>query len=736
MANESIHINVVSNDVSRHSPSDHLHTIPSLSRYLKVNIHALALFVLLGLLAGTGAVRAQTVASSTDSLRSAPTPELLADRVSGAFADSSLAAFSAWYPFDRGRELVEWATSDTLQREAGATRILSRTGESEATLFLGGVVLIGNTGDETIVADRYSGLYAAKRQPDGLWRLTDRLGPEAYGDVNQHRLTVGLRPGQGLDVVDTLSVTAGSHGLLLSLNHMAEIDAVEVDGQAVDHVQSGGKLWVDLSPGDTSHLVVRHSVDVSREPSDNVNSGRFEANYGHVRNQYYWYPFVDFDEKAEATVTVTAPESVLVATDLPQTESVADGTRTVRARSEGLAMPLSLFYDAGWVPVRRQAGSYQMTVYGTPDFEPRPDTLAQTFAATVDVLTARFGPPRGRSVAVVQQRARPGGGWPYRSNTVIGANTRGSVLSSPFPQPRDLFGHEVAHAWTEATGRARNFLLEGLATYAESILLRETYGADTVDRFWDSKRNNYFAGNFEGRARLTDDLSNAGISYDKGAWVFRMLEETVGQDVFDAGFRAFVSAPLGGTASLDVFLEKMSAAAGRDIRPFMEPWLENDRVPDLRASIEGSDIVLEQVQEGIPYLLDVDIDMVASGDTTRVIVPLHGPSGRIPLPPLSTSVDALVIDPDRRWLIRRHRGERVTLTIDAPEDANEVIVSGDFFERGLRPATYVDGQWQAEVELTSGTYFYTFRVDGDWQGTTPLVIRPLVDLDPATTHPD
>ncbi|MEM6327411.1 MAG: M1 family aminopeptidase [Bacteroidota bacterium] len=690
------------------------------------------LFIVCFLLGGANAF-AQTP-GERDTRRGAATLDLLAERVSEAFADSSSDVFSAWYPFNLGRELVEWAESRSHQRDAGPARVLPGATDTEARLLLGGVVRYGNTGDETIAADDYSGIYTVERQPDGLWYLTDRLGPEMYGNVQRHRLAVGLRPGEGLDVVDTLSVTGGPHGLLLTLNHTAQIAAVEVEGQAADYVQSGGKVWVNVPTSTTTHLVVRHSVDVSREPATSVNSGRFLADFGHVRNQYYWYPFVDFDETAEATMTVTAPERVRVATDLPQTESVQNGIRTVRAQSEGGAMPLLLFYDAGWVPVQRQAGGYQMTVYGTPDFEPRPDTLAQVFAETVDILTARFGSPRGRSVAVVQQRARPGGSWPFRSNTVIAANTRGAVLSSPFPQPRDLFGHEVAHAWTEATGRARNFLLEGLATYAESILLRETYGADTVDLFWETKRNNYFAGGFEGRTWLADDLSNEGVSYDKGAWVFRMLEEAVGQEVFDAGVRAFVSTPPGEPIRLDDFVDRMSTAAGRDVRPFLAPWVENERVPDLRARVEGSKVVLEQVQEGLPYLLDVDIDVVAAGDTSRVTVPLRGLRGQAPLP-LDTTVDALVIDPARRWLIRRHRGERVTLTLDAPQDASEVVLSGDFFDRSLRPATYVDGRWQVELELPSGTYFYAFRVDGDWQDITALVIRPLADLDPAMTHP-
>ncbi|MEM6285531.1 MAG: hypothetical protein AAF845_00090 [Bacteroidota bacterium] len=65
-----------------------------------------------------------------------------------------------------------------------------------------------------------------------------------------------------------------------------------------------------------------------------------------------------------------------------------------------------------------------------------------------------------------------------------------------------------------------------------------------------------------------------------------------------------------------------------------------------------------------------------------------------------------------------------------------MIQSGDVFDGSLQPAAYVDGRWQVEVALPSGTYVYAFRVAGEWQGITPLVIRPLVDLDPDTTHPD
>ncbi|MEM1126584.1 MAG: M1 family aminopeptidase [Bacteroidota bacterium] len=699
---------------------------------LAIKILSLALLLLTGARLGTARVTAPL-----DDLRGAETPAQLADRVMAAFATGSAADFEAWYPFEDGRALVEVALQDGDERVRQTAHVAAVDGDT-AVLLLGGLLRFGNTGDETIYAGDLSGLYEAARHQDGLWRLARRVGWEALNRPTAHRLWVDLDPGQGLHVTDTLTIdTHDRYGLLLSLNHAVELDVVELNGEPAEYVFGGGRLWMGPSSHEgPSELMVRYTVDVAQDSTTGVNSGRFEPDYGHVRNQYHWHPFADYDDAADMAITVRAPASVRVATDLEQRETVEGATRIVRARSARPAGPLSLFYDAGWVPVQRQAGAYTLTVFATPDFTPTPDTLARAFSASVDVLRERFGSPLGTYIAVVQQRARPGTGWPYLSNRVIAANTKGAVLDSPFPQPRALFGHEVAHAWTSPTGPTRNFLSEGWATYAESILLEAVYGAETEALFWVTKRNNYFAGGFEGQDRLLDDIQNAGISYDKGAWVLRMLADRIGQEAFDATIRAFASLPAEGPADYEAFKKILQETTGQDMSSFLDPWITSRHVPDLRARMEGTDLVVEQVQAGPLYELELDLDVVTRTDTLRTRVALRGRQARTPLAEVTTDpAPTLLIDPDQRLLVRQLRGDRVTLETDAPAEAT-VELSGDFYDRSFQQATYTGGRWRVEVPLVAGQYFYAWRIDGAWQDLETLRVAPRVELDPADAYPE
>ena len=47
----------------------------------------------------------------------------------------------------------------------------------------------------------------------------------------------------------------------------------------------------------------------------------------------------------------------------------------------------------------------------------------------------------------------------------------------------------------------------------------------------------YLKEGFDGKSSLWDDASNNGISYYKGVWVFYMLRDQLGKDVFDKGLK-------------------------------------------------------------------------------------------------------------------------------------------------------------------------------------------------------
>jgi hypothetical protein len=73
-------------------------------------------------------------------------------------------------------------------------------------------------------------------------------------------------------------------------------------------------------------------------------------------------------------------------------------------------------------------------------------------------------------------------------------------------------------------------------------------------------------------------------------------------------------------------------------------------------------------------------------------------------------VTDVIIDPDRRLLMRRRHGEIARFELRTP-DAKEVALGGTFAPRPL-PATRQGDTWIVEVPLSAGRYDWWWIVDG------------------------
>ncbi len=609
-----------------------------------------AALLILALLAGPPGVAAQTPFGD-DQLTA------LADSILAAFGRRDTAAFDRLMPSPAAQTLLRDALHDSVATEPVAAGVLHR-GDRSALVLLAGYPRYGNSGDETVSARDFSGLYPAERTPSGAWHLGQRLALGAQARIVSHHLEVALHPGVGVDVTDTLRLTVlDSNGLGLRLNRRAAIAAVQVDGRTLPWRFGGGLLWIDAPRSTASRVVIRYTLHVADDSLEHPNSGSFHARYGHVRNQHFWHPFIWFNDAAQFRITVRAPEAARVATDLEQAERVVDGFRVITAMTSHPTAALSLFYDLDWVPVRRAVGRFTFEVFATPDFSPSPDTLAQAFERTVQLLSARFGPPPGGYRAVVQERARGQGtaGWPFMSNAVIAAAWNGWVLIRSDP-PRAIFGHEVAHAWTTPSGPARNFLSEGWATWAESVLLRDAMGPDIVPKFWASEGDNYRNGGFEGHVGLADDPHNSGIAYSKGSWVLHMLEEEIGAPAFDTGMRAYMAIPSDQSSDYPAFRKAMSQAAGRDLTPFLDPWVLDSVTPRIQARLDGDRLVVRQAQPR-PFMLSVEVGIATVRDTSFTTVRLTGAAASVPLDHPAPAGATLLVDPHHRLLLMERQGQ-------------------------------------------------------------------------------
>lgn len=647
-------------------------------------------------------------------------PTALAGRVLEAFARGDTARFGELYPFEDGRELLAWAVDEGHPIVPGLARTLHVTGDS-AVVLLSGHVEFGNTGDETSTSRGFSDLYLARRAGDG-WTLAERLSLGIASRISRQVLDVRLTPGEGLEVTDTLTI--GVHrslGFVARLNHAARLRGVEVDGDRAGVEFGGGLLWVDAPPGE-HRVTLRYEIDVSADSAQARNSGWFGPRFGHVRNQYFWHPFYDFQSEAQLgafSLRVRAPVSHHVATDLPQTESIRDGERMVMAASREPVFALSLFYDADWTPLEREAAGFRLAIFGDTTFTPEPDSLAFAFRRVYDVIEGRLGAPTGGYMAIVQARARSGSGWLFRSNdAIVTPEGGGGSTSRGGPWPRAWFGHEIAHGWTRPTGRAANLLREGWATFAEALLLEAEYGAETARSFWEVERSLYLIQGHDGTRTLLNDPSNSGIAYYKGAWLLRMLEEELGEAAFGRGMADYMAIEPGRAAGIEEFVDALSRAAGRDVTSFLRPWLEETTIPDVRASFQEGKVILGQT--GPVFTLPLTLELIADGDTLRRRVRLTDRRQEFAFSGLG-AIESVRPDPDHRLLMRRHCGERVTFRTEAP-GASDVELDGSFTPEAI-PARREGKDWIVEIPLTDGRYAFWWTVDGEFAGLDSVAVE-------------
>lgn len=582
----------------------------------------------------------------------APTPQRLADSVLARFARRDTIGYGRLDPAGPARELLRAAWRDSLPARGVLATVL-RSSRDSATLFLGGHVVLNNSGDDLSASASFTGLYRAGRAAGG-WTLGAQIPFGAMTTIRSHRLLVTLRPDSGLDVIDTMRVTVrGRDGMAFRLNHRAAGLRIIHRGRALHPVAASGVVWVDLPPTAGATLIVSYTIDVAGERAKSKNSSFFGPRFGHVRNQFFWHPMLWFDDAASFRITLRAPAAVQVATDLPQQETVRDGIRIIEATSHRPVAAVTVAYDADWRPVHQRVGAGSFTAWVTPDFLPAPDTLSAAVRRMSDLLTARFGEATGSgSLAVVQHRGRGAGGWPFMSNNAIAAGTVGGGLDTGGDRPRAFFAHEVAHGWTRPTGAALNFLSEGWATFVEPLWLEPRHGADVVRRFWASQRRWYLDNGFDGKTSLLTDPRNGGVSYHKGAWVLRMLEDEMGRDAFDRGMRAYMAIPSGAPAGYPEFLAAMRAVATTDPTPFLTPWVEGTRIPEFVGTLRDGAVVIEQ-RQGAPYFdITLALRLVDGADTLRLSPRVRGAESVVPLPAVWTARTAavLTIDPDERVL--------------------------------------------------------------------------------------
>jgi aminopeptidase N len=419
---------------------------------------------------------------------------------------------------------------------------------------------------------------------------------------------------------------------------------------------------------------------------------------GYLMYAARWFPFHDYAaDTATSDITVSLPAGLRLVgfSDTPVTN--AGGKYHFVQATPAL---IGNFAYGKYTTKNLHFGDFDLQFYTKPGNDANVATYGETLGKALDFYEKSFGTPAaGKRLSIVQ----------IDDESIDFYSSVGMlfIANRQFEEARDAtierLQREAALQWWGLTVGLKSFddawLSQGLAEYS-AFTLRESQadGAklDTLRRELLEKSLTFeqTASLLRAPANL-DDQSSAYqyIMYAKGAFVYKLLRDTLGVQKFDQLLRTFLQQYRGKSASIDDFEKLSSSIAGENLRYFFARWVESTGVPEFTTDYlilrtrGGKFVTRGTVKQNYDNLkLPVEIQLRSEGDQGLTTVKLDMQESSADFNIESTGKPiAVVVDPSYKLL-------RISPELRVSSIARRGIEQ-------MKEGSYADAQQQFEAAL-------------------------------------
>ncbi|MGH9899466.1 MAG: hypothetical protein ACRD4L_11530 [Pyrinomonadaceae bacterium] len=259
----------------------------------------------------------------------------------------------------------------------------------------------------------------------------------------------------------------------------------------------------------------------------------------------------------------------------------------------------------------------------TPEDRNQAQALMKVAGDAIGFYTQVLGPlPSAVPVRLVA--VNRGGGFGEAGTILLGQ----SVFHRAKPDAATvmLIAESLVRLWiggaTRVSGPGASVIKQGLVRFFATLFIDKEYGADAAQAERQRQQSIY-----QGVAKRDAPLSKSLPSYDthdpsennKGAMVWRLVDNRLGHDAFMAFVRDQLSAARADTVTLPSFRKGIESSAGAELKALLDYELDEVTEMDLLAG-------LPQAQQGewVSALrntgkIDVNVDVVATTDNGEKI---------------------------------------------------------------------------------------------------------------------
>lgn len=422
------------------------------------------------------------------------------------------------------------------------------------------------------------------------------LGPEVSAQARpllEHNLTVTLKPHEHrLIAVDQVALDYPElENITFLMAEHLKVSSVTAAGSKLKHRFDDGLLQVEL-PDLQDRLILRieyngifnDNAPVLPLNTDNPGfgvTGTITPKGTLLLDGAKWYP-VSRNGTNTYLLTVIAPlRTLAVTTGKLLGHSTKEGRSASRWSLEDLSSGMPLVAGP-YNRTKRSFGKVTAATYFSPPLQPLSEDYLAATGRYLKLYADLFGPYPFDQFAVVENFFPTGYGFP--AFTLMGQK----VLQLPFIIHTSL-GHEIAHCWWGNGVRvdlSQGNWSEGLTTYVADYLYKEKQGRGQEQRLeWlrdyaglINPGNDFPLSRFSARS----DPVSGTVGYDKGAMVFHMLRQTVGDETFWDALRVIYNRFCFKAITWSDFQTVFEKQSNRDLDWFFDQWVFRPGAPEFR----------------------------------------------------------------------------------------------------------------------------------------------------------
>ena len=384
---------------------------------------------------------------------------------------------------------------------------------------------------------------------------------------------------------------------------------------------------------------------------------------GYLMYAARWFPFHNYAADlatSEINISVPGGFQVIGHSDSPATNSGGK----YRFTQSKPALVGNLAYGK-YTNKNLRFGEYEIQFYTRPGYDKQIASYGETLGKALEFYTQKYGAADfGKRLIVTQ----------IDDESLEFYSSQGMlfIAARPFEEARDItterLQREAAYQWWGQTVGLKSFddvwLSQGLAEYSAFSLRESMLNGAQLENLRRELLEKSLT--FEQTASLLrapanlDDQSTAYqyIMYAKGAFVFKLLRDSLGQQKFDQVIRTFLNEYRGKNASVDDFEKLTSRVAGENMRYFFARWVEGTGVPEFTSDYmiirtRGGKFIargtVKQNYDNLKLPVDVQLRSEGEGGLKTVTVDMNEASADFNIESTGKPLD-IIIDPNFKLL--------------------------------------------------------------------------------------